>query len=166
MYGGGGFLIRNKEIKIESSSVHAVYMFVIFTWTRQHNAARIQSLEKDCTLQTLTTALSAIRLLLVAHTSTWPAFMNKTLLVPWWKNIYPFCWMQYSERAEWLYADSAFLRQVHWLLGTGGDKPDHSHCLVFHFCELCIWPRLRLTVCLLFYWILLHTVLQFRFVCI
>lgn len=39
------------------------------------------------------------------------------------------------------------LRQVHWLLGTGGDKPDHSQSLVFHLCELCIWLRLRLTVC-------------------
>ena len=66
------------------------------------------------------------------------------------EKIYPFCWAQYLEHVEWLHAESAFLRQVHWLLGTGGDKPDHSQSLVFHLCELCVWPRLRLTVCAYF----------------
>lgn len=62
--------------------------------------------------------------------------------VPWWKNIYPFCWIQYWERVEWFHADSAFLRQAHQLLRTGDGKPDHSHSLVFHFCKLqCAFGR-------------------------
>lgn len=52
--------------------------------------------------------------------------------------------MLFAEYNIRCYAESALFRQAHWLLGIRGNKPDHSQSLVFHLCELSIWPRQHL----------------------
>lgn len=80
-------------------------------------AARMNSLEES-------TAMCVCSSLLMFSSQTTPQCDQ-----PLWikhcqihdEKTYPFCWIQYLEHVEWLHAEAAFVRQLHWLLGMGGD---------------------------------------------
>lgn len=75
-------------------------MFVTFTWRGWRSASQGALIWIEWTLFDATLCLWLCMLLLListphccsllrfsSHTSVWPAFMNKTSLDPWWKNI-------------------------------------------------------------------------------